>query len=235
MEIADGPWQWLYYPLTFVLVILDAPLPASPSEAAVIGGGTLLAGGQLILPLVYVTAFLGSWSGDLLLFLLVQHRISVWLNRFRWGQRLDRGVSAALARAGTSSTYAAILATRFVPGGRTASVAAAGLAKVPFRPFIGFSAAGSALWAAWQVGLGLATGLATGFPFWANFALGTGVGLVAGALVAAVLAFRRRRATPEPVLPESALPESVLPEPMLSETVQPEGGRNEAGLEEVLP
>jgi membrane protein DedA with SNARE-associated domain len=223
VEIADGPWQWLYYPLTFVLVILDAPLPASPSEAAVIGGGTLLAGGQLVLPLVYMTAFMGSWSGDLLLFLLVQRRIRIWLNRFHWGQRLDCAVSAALGRAGTSSTYAAVLAARFIPGGRTASVAAAGLGQVALRPFIALSAAGSALWAAWQVGLGLATGLATGFPFWANFALGTGIGLAAGALIAAVLAHRRRRTT-EPVLSEPA-PEEPAPE---------EGGHG-ADLEEVLP
>jgi membrane-associated protein len=229
VEIADGPWQWLYYPLTLVLVILDAPLPASPSEAAVIGGGTLLAGGQLVLPLVYVTAFLGSWSGDLLLFVLVRRSISNWLRRFRWGRRLDRGVNAALDRAGTSSTYAAILAARFVPGGRTASVAAAGLAKVPFRPFIGFSAAGSALWAAWQVGLGLATGLATGFPFWANFALGTGAGLAAGALIAAVLAYRRRRTTAEPDPPEPVLSEPDPLEPA------PEEGGHGADLEEVLP
>lgn len=211
----DGPWQWFYYPLTFVLVVLDAGVPASPSEAAVIGGGTLLAGGQLVLPLVYGTAFLGSWAGDLILFLLVQRRISVWLGRFRWGRALDRGVNAALHRAGTSSTYAAVLAARFVPGGRTASVAAAGLAAVPFRPFIALSAAGSALWATWQVGLGMATGLATGFPFWASLALGTGIGLAAGSLIAAVLAHRhrRRRKTTEPV----------------------QRGGNETDLEEVWP
>jgi membrane protein DedA with SNARE-associated domain len=220
VEIADGPWQWLYYPLTLVLVVLDAPLPASPSEAAVISGGTLLAGGQLVLPLVYGAAFLGSWGGDLLLFLLVQHGIGRWLKRFRWGRMLDRGVSAAVERAGASSTYAAVLTARFVPGGRTAAVAAAGLARVPLRPFTGFSAAGSALWAAWQVGLGAATGLVTGFPFWASLALGTGTGLVCGALIAAVLAYRQRRSTAEPAGPEPALSK---------------GGAAMADLEKVLP
>jgi membrane-associated protein len=214
VEIPDGPWQWLYYPVTIALVILDAPLPASPSEAMVIGGGTLLAGGQLVLPLVYASAFLGSWGGDLLLFMLFQRGINNWLNRFRWGRMLDRGVTAAINRAGASSTYAAVVAARFVPGGRTASVAAAGLAGVPFRPFIGFSAAGSALWAAWQMGLGLAAGLATGFPFWVSLALGTGAGILAGSLIAAVIAFRRRRTTaaavPECAGSDAAL-EDVLP------------------------
>ncbi|MFD1214936.1 DedA family protein, partial [Arthrobacter sp. GCM10027362] len=147
MEIPDGPWQWLYYPVTLALTILDAPVPASPSETLVIGGGTLLAGGRLLLPLVYASAFLGSWAGDLLLFVLFQRGINTWLGRFRWGRVVDRAISAALGRAGTSSTYAAIMAARFIPGGRTAAVAAAGLADVPFRPFAACSAAGSALWA----------------------------------------------------------------------------------------
>ncbi|NKX49691.1 DedA family protein [Arthrobacter deserti] len=211
MEIPDGPWQWLYYPVTLVLVVLDALFPASPSEAAVIGGGALLAGGQLVLPLVYAAAFLGSWGGDLLLFVLFQRGIHRWLNRFRWGRVVERGVGSALDRAGASSTYAAIVAARFIPAGRTASVAAAGLAGVRFRPFVWCSAAGSALWAAWQVGRGLATGLATGFPVWASLALGLAAGVVAGAVIAAVLAYRRRRAKAAVPQAGTAALEKALP------------------------
>jgi membrane-associated protein len=192
VEIPEGPWQWLYYPMTLVLVIADAPVPASPSEVLVIGGGTLLAHGELLLPLVVLTAFAGSFGGDALLFLLFRGGLNTWLNRWRWGRLVDRGVTAALQKAGESSTYAAIVAARFIPGGRTASVAAAGLAEVPLKPFLISSASGSAIWAMWMTGLGLASGLATDLPLWANVALGTLVGILAGMVLAAVIRLRRR-------------------------------------------
>ncbi|MGF9663900.1 VTT domain-containing protein [Arthrobacter crystallopoietes] len=194
MEIPEGPWQWLYYPMTLVLVIADAPVPASPSEVLVIGGGPLLAHGELLLPLVVLTAFAGSFGGDALLFLLFRGGLNAWLNRWRWGRLVDRGVTAALQKAGESSTYAAIVAARFIPGGRTASVAAAGLAEVPLKPFLISSASGSAIWAVWMTGLGLASGLATDLPLWANVALGTLVGILVGMVLAAVIRLRRRSA-----------------------------------------
>jgi len=193
VEIPEGPWQWLYYPMTLLMVVLDAVMPASPSEVMVIGGGTLLAHGELILPLVVLTAFAGSMAGDALLFLLFRGGINAWLNRFRWGRAVDRGVTVALQKAGRSSTYAAIVAARFIPGGRTASVAAAGLAEVQLKPFLLSSASGSALWAVWMTGLGLASGLATGLPLWANVALGTVIGILVGMILAAIIRFRRRR------------------------------------------
>jgi membrane-associated protein len=204
VEIPEGPWQWLYYPMTLVLVIADAPVPASPSEVLVIGGGTLLAHGELLLPLVVLTAFAGSFGGDALLFLLFRGGLNTWLNRWRWGRLVDRGVTAALQKAGESSTYAAIVAARFIPGGRTASVAAAGLAEVPLKPFLISSASGSAIWAMWMTGLGLASGLATDLPLWANVALGTLVGILVGMVLAAVIRLRRRSAGLRAVPAEAA-------------------------------
>ena len=192
MEIPEGPLQWVYYPMTLLLVILDAAMPASPSEVMVIGGGTLLANGELILPLVILAAVLGSWLGDLLLFLLFQRGVNAWLNRYSWGRMIDRGVTLALSKAGESSTYAAVVAARFIPGGRTAAVAASGLADIPFKPFLLASAAGSVLWAAWMIGLGYVAGSVSAFPFWVNILIGTGVGVLVASLTAAVIGFRRR-------------------------------------------
>lgn len=199
MEIPEGPWQWLYYPMTMLMVVLDAPMPAAPSEIMVIGGGTLLAHGELFLPLVVLTAFAGSMAGDVLLFLLFRGGINTLLNRHRWGRRVDRAVTQALEKAGRSSAYAAIVAARFIPGGRTASVAAAGLADVPLNAFLVLSATGSTIWALWMTGLGLATGLATDLPFWVNLVLGTVIGILVGTAIAAVISLRRR-SQPAPVL-----------------------------------
>lgn len=211
MEIPEGPWQWLYYPMTLVLVIADAPVPASPSEVLVIGGGTLLAHGELLLPLVVLTAFAGSFGGDALLFLLFRGGLNSWLSRRRWGRLVDRGVTAALQKAGESSTYAAIVAARFIPGGRTASVAAAGLADVPLKPFLVSSASGSAIWAAWMTGLGLASGLATDLPLWANVVLGALVGILVGMVLAAVIRFRRRSAARRAVPAEAPAGAATAP------------------------
>ncbi|MFT4471842.1 DedA family protein [Arthrobacter sulfonylureivorans] len=212
MEIPEGPLQWVYYPMTLLLVILDAAVPAAPSEVMVIGGGTLLANGELILPLVFLAVMLGSWLGDLLLFLLFQRGINTWLNRYRWGRRIDRAVTLALSKAGESSTYAAVVAARFIPGGRTAAVAASGLADVPFKPFLLASAAGSALWATWMVGLGFVAGRVSVFPFWVNILIGTLVGIVVGSMIAMVIGYRRRSSSRGGALPVREAATTAVPE-----------------------
>jgi membrane protein DedA with SNARE-associated domain len=113
------------------------------------------------------------------------------LDRWKWGRTFHKGVHAAIAKAGRSSTYGAIIGVRFIPGGRLATTAAAGIADVSTRGFSLCAAIGGTLWAAWSVGLGYFTGSATQLPFWASSLIGVGAGLVIGAVVG-VIATRRR-------------------------------------------
>ena len=183
----------LYLLVMFAVVFVDAALPVLPSELLVIGAGTMSVQRTLLLPFAIVTAFAGSWLGDIALFLLFRRRLTHFLDRFRWGRSIHRGLRNAIDKAGTSPTYAAVVAVRFLPGGRTASMAAAGVAELPLRPFMLAAAAGGVLWTAWLVGLGFIAGASTGFPAGVSALLGMAVGTLVGAITAAILALKRHR------------------------------------------
>ncbi|MCU1632568.1 MAG: hypothetical protein JWM61_1220 [Micrococcaceae bacterium] len=183
----------LYLLLMFAVIFVDVAIPVVPSELLVIGSGTMSAHGMLLLPLAIVTAFAGSWVGDVALFLLFRRRLTHFLDRFRWGRSIHRGLRNVIEKAGTSPTYAAVVAVRFLPGGRTASVAVAGIAELPLRPFMFAAAAGGLLWTAWLVGLGFIAGASTGLPAGVSALLGMAVGTLVGAITAAVLALKKLR------------------------------------------
>jgi membrane-associated protein len=77
---------------------------------------------------------------------------------------------------------------RFIPFGRTAASATAGLVGVPALRYLWISLLGAGTWAAWMVGLGFFTGHLTGGPLWIQVLLAVSVGFV----VAAGLAFLQR-------------------------------------------
>ena len=183
----------LYLLVMFVVIVLDVAVPVVPSELLVIGAGTLAADSFGTLPFTIVTVFAGSWLGDLALFLLFRRKLTHLLDRYRWGRSVHRGLRKAIASAGSSSTYAAVVAVRFLPAGRTASVAAAGIAELPLRPFALASAAGGALWTAWLVGLGFLAGVSTGFSTGLSALLGMVVGTLVGVITAAILALKKHR------------------------------------------
>jgi membrane protein DedA with SNARE-associated domain len=118
-----GPW---YYPLTLVLVALDAVLPPVPSELLVLGAGPLSAQGSV-------------------------------------------------------DPVAAVL------------VAAAGVANIPWGPFLALSGAGAVLWSTWMVALGYVTGNTTGLPPWTSAVVGMGLGTLVGLVLAGGMAIRARR------------------------------------------
>ena len=183
---------WWFHPLTALLVALDAPVPPVPSELFVIGSGALADRGAVGLVPSVLAAWLGCWAGDAGLYALFRYRLTRLLDRASWGQRVHRGILRLLDRAGPAPSYATLSVLRFVSGGRTASMAAAGIARLPWPAFLVLSGAGSLAWAAWMVGLGWATGSATGLPTWASAVVGMGLGTLAGLVIAGVIAVRRR-------------------------------------------
>jgi membrane-associated protein len=184
-------WGAAIYFWIVPVVVGDAIFPPVPSEILVITGGALSADGVVNGFLVALLAALASWLGDMMVFQLFKRRLSHVLDRWKWGRTFHKGVHAAIAKAGRSSTYGAIIGVRFIPGGRLATTAAAGIADVSTRGFRLCAAIGGTLWAAWSVGLGYFTGSATQLPFWASSLIGVGAGLVIGAVVG-VIATRRR-------------------------------------------
>lgn len=184
-----GSW---FHPLTALLVALDAPIPPVPSEVFVIGSGALAAAGRASLPLSVLTAWLGCWLGDVGLYALFRFRLTGLLDRWAWGRAVHRGIRRVLATAGPVSSLAGLFMLRFVSGGRTASMAAAGVAGLRWRPFLWLSGTGSLTWSGYLVGLGWATGSTTGLPWWASAVVGLVFGTLLGLAVAAAIAWKRR-------------------------------------------
>lgn len=183
---------WWFHPVTALLVAVDAPFPPTPSELFVIGSGALAAQGELSPVLAVLAAWVGCWAGDLGLYALFRYRLTDLLDRWRWGRAVHRGIRRLLVEAGPQTSLAGLFVLRFVSGGRTASVAAAGIGGVRARVFLWHAGLGSLVWAGYMVGLGWATGQATGLPWWASAVVGMLLGTLAGALIAGVMAVRRR-------------------------------------------
>jgi membrane protein DedA with SNARE-associated domain len=192
----DAAWieslGWWFHPLTALLVALDAPVPPVPSELFVIGSGALAQLGTVGLFPSLLAAWLGCWAGDVGLYALFRYRLTGLLDRTTWGQRIHRGILKLLDKAGPAPSYATLFVLRFVSGGRTASMAAAGIASLPWRQFLVLSGGGALVWSGYMVGLGWATGGATGLPTWASAVVGMALGTLAGLIIAGVIAVRRR-------------------------------------------
>jgi membrane-associated protein len=163
----------------------------------VITGGALSADGRANVFLVGALSAVASWTGDMVVFQLFKRRLSHVLDRWRWGRKVHKGIHEGIAKAGRSSTYGTIIGARFIPGGRLATSAAAGIADVSVRGFSLCAGLGAVLWACWLVGLGYFTGSATKLPFWASSMIGVALGLVIGIVVGIVVT--RRRGTRSPV------------------------------------
>lgn len=189
-------WGAAIYFWIIPVVLGDAIFPPVPSEMVVITGGALSADGRANVFLVAGLSALASWIGDMVVFQLFRRRLSHVLDRWRWGRRVHKGIHDALAKAGRSSTYGTIIGARFIPGGRLATSAAAGIADVSVRGFSLCAGLGAVLWACWLVGLGYFTGSATKLPFWASSLIGVVLGLVIGAVVGIIVTRRRGNRSP---------------------------------------
>ncbi|MDP9693047.1 UNVERIFIED_ORG: membrane protein DedA with SNARE-associated domain [Arthrobacter globiformis] len=189
-------WSTAIYFWIIPAVLGDAIFPPIPSEMVLITGGALSAAGRANLLLVGLLSATASWLGDMVVFQLFKRRLSHILDRWTWGRKIHRGIHEAIAKAGRSSAYGTIIGARFIPGGRLATSAAAGIADVSTPGFSLCAGLGAVLWAAWLVGLGFFTGSATGLPFWASSLIGVAVGLVIGAVVGLIVTRRRGDRSP---------------------------------------
>lgn len=184
----------LAYLLVAALVALDAGFPAIPSDAAVVSAGALAGAGQLHVAWAVVAVIAGAVGGDHLVYALGRHRLPGILERSRFGRRLRASAGRTVDRMGSVSP-AALAMGRFIPFGRTASAATAGLAGIRPRRYLWISLLGATTWALWMVGLGYFVAAVAAGPVWQQVAAGTGVGVAAALLMTGVhhVATRRRR------------------------------------------
>lgn len=184
----------LVYLLIAGMVAVDAAFPAIPADITVVSAGALAAAGQLHLGWAAAAVVIGAVGGDHLVYTIGQRGMPGVLARFRLGRRLRNSATRAFGTL-TGVGTATLAMGRFVPFGRTATAASAGLADVPRNRYIWISVLGASAWAAWTLGLGYVTGQAAGGPVWWQVAAATAVGVGVAVVIAAVqrLVGRRRR------------------------------------------
>jgi membrane-associated protein len=149
---------WVY-PLILGVAALDAVFPLVPSEATVIAAAALAGAGDLVLPLVLVAGAAGAVLGDNVAYLIgragkgrVSGRVP---GSSRWRARVADATTMLRERPATI-----IVVSRFVPGGRTATMLSAGLVGLPWRRFAAYDLAAGILWAAYASLIGLVGGKA---------------------------------------------------------------------------
>lgn len=177
VDLASGS-AWTYA-LVFAMAALDVLAPILPSESLLVAAAALSTSGRLNVALVALAGGAGALLGDNIAFLcgrLLDTRIHRWLEasprrreRLRWAEgQLDR-------RGGTI-----IVGSRFIPGGRTATMLAAGLLEMPWRRFVAFDLAAAVFWALYGTGIGYFGGTAFEDQPLIGVAVALGLALAAG-------------------------------------------------------
>jgi membrane protein DedA with SNARE-associated domain len=187
VDLASGS-AWTYA-LVFALATLDVLAPILPSESLVVAAAALSASGRLSVVVVALAAASGALLGDNIAFAcgrMLDTRMRRWLEatprrreRLAWVEhQLDR-------RGGTI-----IVGARFIPGGRTATMIAAGLLEMAWRRFLAFDVAAALIWALY----GTAIGYFGGTAFEEEPIVGVGVALALALVAGAAIEGGRRLA-----------------------------------------
>jgi membrane protein DedA with SNARE-associated domain len=147
------------YPLILGIAALDAVFPLVPSEATVIAAAALAGAGDLVLAFVLLAGAVGAVIGDNVAYLLGRVGQGPAAGRLlrsdKWRSRVRRAEKALRERSGTI-----IVVSRFIPGGRTATMLSAGLVGLPWRRFIAYDLAAGVLWAGYASVIGWVGGKA---------------------------------------------------------------------------
>lgn len=192
---------WLALLLIFALPALEASAFVGfvfPGETALLVGGVIASQGHVSLPAVLAAGIGGAIVGDSIGY-AVGHRwgrriLHSTLGRFVKAEHLHRAERAIAVRGGWT-----IFVGRFTVALRVLIPGLAGMARMPYRTFLGFNVAGAVIWGGVMVVAGYAAGNS-----WHKLAhLFSGAGLVLTGLV--VVGFlgvqilrRRRRHEPTP-------------------------------------
>jgi len=145
---------WVY-PLILGIAALDAIFPLVPSEATVVAAAALAAAGDLVFVLVLLAGAGGALLGDNVAYLIGRAGEGRLRRASRWRARVARAEAMLRDRSATI-----IVASRFIPGGRTATMISAGLVGLRWRRFAAYDLAACVLWAVYASAIGLVGGKA---------------------------------------------------------------------------
>jgi membrane-associated protein len=174
------------YAVAVALPALDALIPVLPSETALIALGVATAGStDPRIAVLIALAAAGAFIGDNLAYLLGRRYGARAVRRFlsaEWGARRRAWAEQALHRFGGRL----IIASRFVPGGRTAVTLTCGMVGYPRRSFVAATAGAAVIWAGHAFFVGRLGGRVFAEKPWAGLLLGLAAALVISAVVEAL-------------------------------------------------
>ncbi|QJY45168.1 DedA family protein [Pseudonocardia broussonetiae] len=157
------------------MAVVDALLPVVPSEALIIAAGVAAVTGEQDLVAVIAAAATGSFLGECAGY-LVGRRIGPAVRHRFPAEHYHRAACLLERRGGL-----VLLTARFVPAGRTVATLASGATGYPAARFVGFTAVGTVLSAAWQALLGFVGGAAFAHDTVTALAVGFGFATLVGA------------------------------------------------------
>lgn len=154
---AIGNWG---YPGVFALMLLENLFPPIPSEVIMPLAGFLVAEGRLSALPTLLAGTLGSVLGTTLWFLLGKWIGAARLRR--WAARWGRLMTVSPSDIDTAQAWfdrhggLAVLIGRMVPAVRTLISVPAGIARMSWPRFLGWTILGSLLWTGLLMGAGMA-------------------------------------------------------------------------------
>jgi membrane protein DedA with SNARE-associated domain len=194
--LLPSPWLWA---VVFVISAMDGLLPFMPSDTTVIVVGVLVAADPVRLGLLILVAAAGAFAGDVLSYVIGRRSGAMLsrLTRTERGRRRHRWVLTQLRRQGTLL----ILLTRYVPGGRVATMLTAGALRYPTRKFLVTEGIATPVWATFLALLGAAGGASfaeqPALGLLMAFAIGIGLALLVEAGRRILMRGRTRVVRPE--------------------------------------
>jgi membrane-associated protein len=141
-----------------LLVFLDAVCPVFPGETTLNAAATLAAQGALSIWLVMLSGAVGAVVGDSALYWvarLFSDRLAKQVEHAKQNEK----VASALGLLGDNAAVL-LICGRFVPGVRFVVNCTFGIAKLPYRRFVLWSAVGGTIWAVYTCALAYAVGTA---------------------------------------------------------------------------
>jgi membrane protein DedA with SNARE-associated domain len=189
LDATGSPWL---LPLAFLFVVIDGIFPPVPSESMVIALAAISAStGHPPMLLLALAAGLGAFVGDNITYEIGRR---IGLQRFAWMRRpwFVKTVGRASA-AVDHRVSSAVLAARFVPGGRVGVNLVAGAGGIPRKVFRPLTLLSAVCWTTYTLTIGTVAGSWVSDHPVLGALVATGLGLVAGLLIDTVLGIVRRR------------------------------------------
>ena len=169
------------YPAIFAIVAVDAFFPLVPGETSVITGGIIASNDELHISLVFLAGMAGAVVGDNVSYVLGR-KLGPWADRRLFKSEKAQKRREWATRQLTERGPVIIVASRFIPGGRTAVTFSAGGLNYPWVRFIAADLVAGACWAGFAAGLGWFGGKSFEESLWKPLAVAAVAAVVVGVL-----------------------------------------------------